>query len=202
MKRIYAALIVLLAMGMVYSSPIDWDTMFDFSGRKGESNLNLSNAVEVMTMETACAYDDMAHAYGFRPAYYQRELFYDIAGDFIEEKFDDTLSILYRNGHRAEAYSKWPDQSSLAAYLPYPDFGQVIFDHAIYDEESLVIEFAAMNSGYVEAYVAELKKLFPEAIESQGQANMFYAGKNSDGIMAAFSLERMAILVERIRVTQ
>lgn len=101
-----------------------------------------------------------------------------------------------------EVHLNWPDQSSLASYLPYPDFGQVIFDHAIYDEESLVIEFAAMNSGYVEEYVTELKKLFPEAIESQGQANGFCAGKNSDGIMAAFSLEHMAILVERIRVTQ
>ena len=190
---IAAALFFPLFASDVYS----WGSQLDFSQVKGGSDLNVANAIEVMSMETACAFDDMAHAYGFRPSFHRRELFYDLAGDFLEENGDGTISIIYRNGHRAEADLKWPLKSTLVSYLPLPDNAKAKVEYTVYDDSALVIGFAMLDKDYAAEYAAILEKLF--ALDIVRYLNpLYFSGRNGDGMRVHLSLEDRLLVLEKV----
>lgn len=195
MKRFYMVLVAAIAISTITASPGNWEELFNFSQEKGGSNINLSNALEVMEMETVCAYEDMSYNYGFRGDFYRRELFYDLQGDYLEENLDDTVSIMFRNGHKATADAEWPEHSELSRYLPIPNKDNAIIDYAVYDDKTLLITFSVIDKEYAKEYVSELEKLFPVVLEKDNE-NLFYAGKNAEGITVAFSEDKKAIILD------
>lgn len=196
MGRVFSIILILLALqSSLFASSYDWGNTFDYSGRNGNSELVLSDAMEVMTMETACAYDDMAHAYGFRPDFHKRELFFDLAGDIITEEFDGTLSILYRNGHRAKAETIWPVMTVLSRMVPVPNKDHVVVQYSVYDADTLQIGFSLFKKEYAKEYIALLKEYFPIVVFEDSTS---YKGKSADGKTVSFSLEHSALLLEII----
>lgn len=192
MRKCVLALLSLLALTGLGAKAEEID-VFSYSERKGGSSLNLLNAMEVMTMETVCSFDDMAHAYGFRPAFYQRELFFDLEGDTVEEELDGSLSILYRNGHRAKAETRWPKNTELAASLPEPDEDYAVVAYSVYDDETLQIEFSVLDVSYASEYREKLREFYPNPLVDSED---LYVALSDTGRRVSFSLERKVLLLE------
>lgn len=196
MARVLSSILIILALqSSLFASSYDWGDTFDYSGRNGDSALVLKDAMEVMTMETACAYDDMAHAYGFRADFYKRELFFDLVGDTVTEEFDGTLSILYRNGHKAKAEVIWPIMTALGRMVPIPNRDYAVVQYSVYDADTLQVGFSVFDKEYAKEYIALLKEIFPIVEFEDGES---YKAMSADGKRVSFSLEHSALLLEII----
>lgn len=176
-----------------------WGDTFEYSKRFGGSNLNLAQAMDVMTITTPCAFETVALEYGLNPSFYHMELKNDNGGDEVTQNADKTFQIKFANGKIVSADTKWPANATLLQYAPKPTLSgkTALVAYSVYDGNTLMVAFNMLDKTYAKEYVESLKAMFPETIAEDYGLAPYYKGKNSAGLTASFSSEKALLLIER-----
>ena len=173
-----------------------WGDTFDFSRKIGNSSLNLYNAMDIMGINTPCAFETSASDVGFAASFADR-IIENLGGkENVTEGKDGIYDIVYRNGEKAKAEKRWPKASALSSVVPEitADMGKIAY--SVYNDHYLVVALDKMDEEKAREYVALLKKLFPNAMEGTWN-DLMYRGSDSQGHTVSFSYSILALALEK-----
>lgn len=159
---------------------------FDYSTLKGNSTLNLDEALDIVSITTPCAFDTLATDAGFTTSI--------DATDTKMEKNDTKevvirnpkgmITVQYPNGVVANGEKNWPKSSALAASLVQPDGEKSLVNYCIYDSDVLIVVFWKFSADYVQTYMDELAKSFFRDIS---RSESSFEGTNAKGQKVKFT---------------
>ena len=178
-------------------SEMDWGNDFEFASRKGGSDMDLADVLDIMTITTPCAFESTSLDAGYN-ASFNYMVMEEIGGkEVIQGNDDKTVTVTFENGHKATAEYKWPEKTDIADGFPVPDGKNTKIVYAIYDNETLMIVFKKFEDSYLDSLMSYLRSAFSsDAVEGSGDAP-FYKGKSSDGKKVSFSSQMRSLVIDK-----
>ena len=175
------------------ASDYDWGDDFDYAKKKGSSDMDLTDVLDIMTITTPCAFESIALEAGYNASYNYMIMERIDNKDVIEQVENKVISLRFTNGAESIAELRWPEKTNLAASLPVPDGKETKVVYGVYDDQTLQILYNKMSPAYIESLMNTLKSLYPIVIAEGAD---FYKGKNNKGGAVSFSAELKTIMID------
>lgn len=176
------------------ASDYDWGDDFDYAKKKGSSDMDLTDVLDIMTITTPCAFESIALEAGYNASYNYMIMERIDNKDVIEQVENKVISLRFTNGAESIAELRWPEKTNLAASLPVPDGKETKIIYAVYDDETILLLYKTMDAEYIKSVMSILKDKYPTAIAEGAE---FYKGKNAAGGTVSFSAELKTIVMDK-----
>lgn len=190
----YEASVLSRAASAGKASDYDWGDDFNFAKRKGSSDMDLTDVLDIMTITTPCAFESAALQSGYNASFNYMSMERINSNEMLEGTGPKTVSIKFNNGKTATAELKWPQNTTLVSILPVPDGKNTKVVYGVYDDKTLLVLYNKMDESYIQSVMNALKTAYPTAI---AEGDDYYKGKDSKGGTVSFSSELKSVIIDR-----